>query len=61
MNATIYECKEVLEGVIRQLDRWARESRAGGWSTHQVEPQRKLADDLRRFIDTAEYPESLRK
>lgn len=31
-----------------QLDRWAEQSRTGGWSTHQVEPMTKLADKLRR-------------
>lgn len=31
-----------------QLDQWANESERGGWSTHQVEPMRKLADRLRR-------------
>lgn len=31
-----------------QLDQWARESRSGGWSTHQVEPMTRKADVLRR-------------
>jgi hypothetical protein len=30
-----------------QLERWANESRNGGWSTHQVDPMRRLADKLR--------------
>ena len=34
--------------IADQLDAWAAESRAGGWSTHQVDPMRKLADSLRR-------------
>lgn len=29
-------------------DRWAEESRSGGWSTHQVKANRELADTLRR-------------
>lgn len=44
-------------GVIRdmadQLDRWANESRSGGWSTHQVDPMRRKADELRRFAALA--------
>lgn len=36
------------ERDANQLDQWANESERGGWSTHQVEPMRKLADRLRR-------------
>jgi len=35
-----------IEKTITQLHRWADESLRGGWSTHQVEPQRRFADDL---------------
>jgi hypothetical protein len=38
--------KELLREVANQLDRWARESESGGWSTHQVNPQRQLADKI---------------
>ena len=31
-----------------RLDQWAEESRRGGWSTHQVDPMRAKADQLRR-------------
>ena len=31
-----------------KLDQWADESRKGGWSTHQVDPMRAKADQLRR-------------
>jgi len=34
--------------IANQLDTWATDSKVGGWSTHQVEPMRKLADSLRR-------------
>lgn len=30
------------------LDQWAAQSEAGGWSTHQVDANRRLADDMRR-------------
>lgn len=36
------------ERDANQLDDWAAESKRGGWSTHQVEPMRKKADQLRR-------------
>jgi hypothetical protein len=36
------------ERDANQLDDWARDSKTGGWSTHQVEPMRAKADQLRR-------------
>lgn len=39
---------EALLSAANQCDRWADESRNGGWSTHQVAANRKLADTLRR-------------
>jgi len=36
------------ERDANQLDDWTKESQRGGWSTHQVEPMRKKADQLRR-------------
>ena len=35
--------EQLLVKIAEQLERWANESRLGGWSTHQVEPQRDLA------------------
>lgn len=40
--------REALLAAADTCDRWAYESRAGGWSTHQVTPNRNLANDLRR-------------
>lgn len=37
-----------LSAMADQLDRWAQESRTGGWSTHQVDPMIRKANDLRR-------------
>lgn len=37
---------EDLHEVSKQLDAWAKESRMYGWSTHQVDPMRKLSDSL---------------
>jgi hypothetical protein len=39
---------EILFREAALLDAWARESREGGWSTHQVDPMRRRADELRR-------------
>lgn len=36
----------LLREIATQLDDWARASVTGGWSTHQVEAQRKLADRI---------------
>lgn len=44
--------RELLERIARQLYAWAEESQRGGWSTHQVEPQRRLADSIARHIVT---------
>lgn len=41
--------RQALIDTATQLDRWAVESRDGGWSTRQVEPMRKKADELRRI------------
>jgi hypothetical protein len=39
-----------LRGLLRDeaslLRAWARESRDGGWSTHQVDPMNRRADDI---------------
>lgn len=35
---------------IFQLEAWADESLAGGWSTHQVKPQRERAMMLARIL-----------
>ena len=41
----------LLHVVARQLNRWADESRRGGWSTHQVDPQRALAEQIHQHLD----------
>ncbi len=38
--------EEFLQQIATQLRQWATESRSGGWSTHQVDPQRRLADKI---------------
>lgn len=39
---------DFLDALADRLDGWANESRTGGWSTHQVDANRKAADDCRR-------------
>ncbi len=46
---------KLLEKVARQLNRWAAESIAGGWSTHQVTPQKELAAEIHQFLDGKNY------
>jgi hypothetical protein len=37
--------------LARQLRRWAVESREGGWSTHQVGPMRRKADEIDEILE----------
>lgn len=39
---------EYLNGLAIILDEWAQQSRAGGWSTHQVEANISQAESCRR-------------
>lgn len=42
-----------LETAAERCELWALQSVEGGWSTHQVEPNRRLASELREFIAKA--------
>lgn len=44
-------CHEVIRQIARQCNLWAEESRNGGWSTHQVSPNRDAAMKLYAFLD----------
>ena len=44
------ETKEFLQGIAKQLEKWAQESLQGGWSTHQRMPQLVLAEAIYNFI-----------
>lgn len=35
---------------IELLERWANESKNGGWSTHQVDAQLKRAQELKSLL-----------
>lgn len=47
-----------LEELANTLDGWARQSEGGGWSTHQVEANRREANECRRRA--AELKRSIR-
>lgn len=49
MIASLTHCAKLFDTLAQTMDRWATESREGGWSTHQVEDNRKRADDCRRY------------
>lgn len=48
LRSAIQTAMESHLAMADQLDIWARQSKEGGWSTHQVDPMRAKADDLRR-------------
>lgn len=45
------ETSDLLLSSADQCDKWAQESVRGGWSTHQVDANRKMADQLRLESD----------
>ena len=40
-----------LSRTAQQLRQWAVASINGGWSTHQVDPMRKKADEIDELLD----------
>lgn len=40
--------------AANQCDAWAKQSRDGGWSTHQVEANKQLANKLRKYATSAD-------
>jgi hypothetical protein len=49
MVKSLTHCASLFATLADKLDRWATESREGGWSTHQVEENRSTAIDCRRY------------
>lgn len=49
MLKTLEHCAALFDTMAVKLDRWATESRDFGWSTHQVDENRKTAEDCRRY------------
>ena len=52
MTEELREALGLLDDEQKKLDRWADESLAGGWSTHQVEPMRRRAAFIRERGDS---------
>ena len=44
------ETQEFLREIAEQLEKWAGESKRGGWSTHQVIPQLLLAERIYNYL-----------
>ena len=42
----ILDARLTILKTATQLNKWALESEMGGWSTHQVDPMRALAEKL---------------
>lgn len=49
MLKSLEQSAKLFDVLAQTMDRWATESREGGWSTHQVADNRKRADDCRRY------------
>lgn len=47
------ELIEFLRQEAIQLRLWAVQSRQGGWSTHQVDPMRKRAEEIDELLARA--------
>ncbi len=47
-NDALEQAVQLLRDTADLCDRWAEESKSGGWSTHQVDENRATADNLRR-------------
>lgn len=48
MTAVLEHQIAFLEVIADRLDKWASDSRSGGWSTHQVDANISTANDCRR-------------
>lgn len=49
----LYQALLRLESAAERCELWAHESVEDGWSTHHVEPNRKLASEIREFVAMA--------
>lgn len=52
MGELLIKAMLLLRNEREQLLQWAKESEAGGWSTHQVKPMRKRAQYLKNQLDS---------
>lgn len=47
--------EEALRYIAITLERWASESQAGGWSTHQIKSQRSLAKAIFEALGCGDF------
>ena len=47
----LVEASQKLQEIALTLRKWARESIEGGWSTHQLKPQRELSFEIEDLLD----------
>lgn len=52
MVRSLEQCAQLFDVLATTMERWATESREGGWSTHQVAENRVRAGDCRRYAAT---------
>jgi hypothetical protein len=52
MLRSLEQCAKLFDVLASTMERWATESREGGWSTHQVSENRVRAADCRRYAAT---------
>lgn len=48
----------MLRSLANQLNKWADESKSGGWSTHQVKPMQEKAAEIYQLLDKVERIEA---
>lgn len=53
LKAALTETADYLDRIASTLEAWANESRNGGWSTHQVDANRREADIARQAAGRA--------
>jgi len=58
MQANPLEPLVMLRSLAKQLNKWADESKSGGWSTHQVKPMQEKAAEIYQLLDKVERIEA---
>lgn len=49
--SSLPDCHDLLRQMAKQCNQWADQSTSGGWSTHQVDPNRDAAGKIYAFLD----------
>lgn len=45
--------EELLTDIVHQLLQWIKETHEGGWSTHQVDPMRRLSTYIFQHLNVS--------